>query len=142
MAQIGLTEASRLTGKATSTIVRAVQAGKLSASKDGNGRAIYDVAELERFFGQLTNPDEKRNAAAAANGHAVQQALQRMSDLRAEGLEREVRRLEAMVEDVKADRDQWRQQATALLTDQRPKEAAPAAAAPAPRGLLARLFWG
>lgn len=50
MARVGLTEAARLTGRQRSTILRAIQAGRLAEHRDGQGRRVVDVAELQRLW--------------------------------------------------------------------------------------------
>ena len=49
--------AAQLTGKDRSTILRAVESGRLSASKDERGQWLIDPAELERVYGSLRVPD-------------------------------------------------------------------------------------
>jgi hypothetical protein len=49
--------ASKLTGKDRSTILRAVENGRLSATKNERGQWLIDPAELERVYGSLRVPD-------------------------------------------------------------------------------------
>jgi hypothetical protein len=51
MAKIGITEASKITGKSIPTIYRYVQKGKLSKGSDGT----FDTNELLRVFGEFKN---------------------------------------------------------------------------------------
>jgi DNA-binding transcriptional MerR regulator len=127
MAQVGLSEAAKLTGKSQSTIHRAAETGKLSAGKNENGDRVFDVAELERVYG-LKAPDEdtddRRNDADESPRQETQIALlemelQQARDRLADRDER-VAELKALVEDARRDRDHWREQANKLLiTDQR-----------------------
>ena len=55
MAQIGFSEASRLSGRSRSTLYRAVKSGVLSATTDSKGNQVIDVAELARVYGPLRN---------------------------------------------------------------------------------------
>lgn len=128
-ATVGLTEAARLTGKNASTITRSRRSGKLSARADGNGNALFDVAELERVFGPLRCPDDAGTSANSVQGTMAHDALTRMHDAekaalrqQIEGLQERLREKDALIEDTRRDRDHWRQQATALLTDQRTNE--------------------
>lgn len=111
MTKLSLSQAAKLTEKSKSTINRAIKTGKLSASRHEDGSYSIDPAELARAFNieplegarrRDTEPDETR-------------LLERIAMLEAMlSREREVSA------DLKEDRDRWRQQATALLIDQRP----------------------
>lgn len=157
--KVGLTEAAALIGKAPSTITRAVKAGRLSATQDAQGRTVYDVAELERVYGPLKTPDGARNDAHALQGNAAQLDTQRAQEAEKAALERLITHLEASNRDLTAERDRLlgiieeQAQQVRLLTDQRQKEPAPAAASderqvepqgrvPARRSLLSRLLGG
>lgn len=142
MPKIGLTEAARLTGKASSTIVRASKkTGGLSAEKDSTGRTVYDVAELERFFGSLQASAVQPDGADALRSSTTQQGELRVK-LGAE--EEKSRLLQAQVEDLRGERDRLlalvAEQTTSirLLSDQR----IPAPTEPEKRGVWQRLFGG
>ncbi len=57
MPQLNVRDAAKLTGKDRSTITRAIEKGRLSASRDDVGRFLIDPAELERVFGTLLSAD-------------------------------------------------------------------------------------
>lgn len=58
MPQIRIAEAARLLGVSDDTIRRWVEAGRLTAGKDGAGRLVIDGAELARFAQQIAEaPD-------------------------------------------------------------------------------------
>ena len=59
MPLINVRIAAELAGKDRSTIVRAIEEGRLSAAKDARGRYQIDPAELERVYGTLRLPDER-----------------------------------------------------------------------------------
>src|SRR5215211_4042891 len=63
MPHVSVRIASELTGKDRSTITRAIDAGKLSAAKDEQGRFLIDPSELERVFGSLALPADARTDA-------------------------------------------------------------------------------
>lgn len=113
--KLSASQAAKETGKSIPTITRAINSGKLSARKlDGGGYEI-DPAELFRVFDpvtakQLETPNELPDATPNQT-----KALEVEVKLLRELLDRE---REALA-DVAKDRDHWRQQATALLTDQR-----------------------
>jgi hypothetical protein len=125
MPQVSISEAARLTGKARSTIQRHIRQGKVSKEKEAEGNPVIDTSELERVYGSLQQrgssidhsigQSEAPNAAGVGRGEA-------------EALKRENALLREQVDDLRKDRDHWRQQATALLTDRR--QAGP------------RSFWG
>ena len=114
-----LNEAAKAVGKSKTTIHRAIKSGKISASKLENGAYAIDPSELHRVFQvgtterTIRNDTEQRETAAG------------MADIRLEMLEKERERerqqLEETIADLREDRDRWRQQATALLEDRRPR---------------------
>src|SRR5215211_4082113 len=63
MPHVSVRTAAELTGKDRSTITRAIDAGKLSATRDEHGRFLIDPAELERVFGLLSMPSDARTDA-------------------------------------------------------------------------------
>lgn len=111
MPELSLSQSAKLTGKSKSTINRAIKTGKLSATRHEDGTYSIDPAELARAF----------------DVEPLEGAKRRDADLDGTRLLERITALEAMLNrereisaDLKEDRDRWRQQATALLTDQRP----------------------
>lgn len=109
--ELSLSQAAKATGKSKSTINRAIKSGKISATRHEDGSYSIDRSELARVFrsgtpsgsewvsaAPLTEPT--RTATLEAENAALRAALER---------EREA------LDDLRADRDIWRQQATALL---------------------------
>lgn len=132
MAKVGLKEAARLTGKNASTITRAAKAGRISCSQDQHGNRTFEVAELDRVFGLEPQPSGNArvrtdaDAPSRTSAHEVRSAppdpvLITAHQREVSLLEEHVRLLKNQLEDTQKDRDHWRQQATALLTDQRSK---------------------
>jgi hypothetical protein len=120
--QVGLTEAAELTGKSPSTLTRAVNNGRLSATPAPDGSRLFDVAVLERVFGQLRKPGEARTGADDVQRTDLHDALEEARRAQIVGYEREIRHLEQMLEETRKERDRWQEQAgqiTRLLTDQR-----------------------
>lgn len=114
-AELSLSQAAKATGKSKSTINRAIKNGKLSATRHEDGTYSIAASELFRAFPIGTSsgsewidtqPEEPQDRTSMVRIEALEAALQR---------EREIN------VDLQADRDHWRQQATALLQDQRPK---------------------
>ena len=124
-----LGEAAKETGLAKSAISRAIKSGRLSAVRQENGSFSIDPAELFRVYPRNGCPEQKTERLATQEATEAQR--------------REVTLLRELLEEVRgerdnlrADRDHWRQQATMLLTHQ-----PPAAETPRP-GLWRRLFGG
>ena len=120
MPLLTLNQAAKECGKSKSVLLGAIRAGRLSAIRDDLNQWQIDPAELFRVYqsrrsenGQKEQsvPHEERhqNALLLANiGH----------------LEKQLATAESVADDLRADRDHWRQQATALLTHQpEPREA-------------------
>lgn len=108
-----LGQAAKATGKNKTTIQRAIAKGRVSASKDDTGAYFIDPAELHRVFPAVTvaQPAQGNDTQPHSNG----------SDSRTEitMLRAMLSREQEINADLREDRDRWRQQATALLTDQR-----------------------
>ena len=121
--QVGLAQAVELTGKHASTITRAVQNGKLSATVGQDGQRQYDVAELERWAGQLKTPGSNGDASTEdVQRNDVHMAELAAKDAEIEGYRERVRLLQEVVEETRKERDRWQEQAgkiTHLLTDKR-----------------------
>jgi hypothetical protein len=121
-------QAADETGKSKATILKAIKTGRLSGSKDDKGEWQIDPAELFRVY-QHAPTDSQSSAPAHTTEHgglsvelaAVRDKLATLEHER----QRERGQLESQIDDIKQDRDFWRQQATALLTDQRKPEPEP-----------------
>ena len=111
LSELSLTQAARVTGKSKSTINRAIKTGKLSATRHEDGTYSIDPSELARAF-DVEHLDSAKRRDAEPDGTRL---LERIAAL--EALLSREREISA---DLKEDRDRWRQQATALLIDQRP----------------------
>ena len=110
MPELSLSQAAKLTGKSKSTINRAIKTGKLSAIRHEDGSYSIDPAELSRAFNLEPEEGSKRRDAEPNENRFLE---------RIEALEMMLNREREISADLKEDRDRWRQQATALLTDQR-----------------------
>lgn len=110
MPVLSLSQAAKLTGKSKSTINRAIKTGKLSATRHEDGTYSIDPAELVRAFEVEPLEGVKRRDADLDGTRLLE---------RIEALETMLSREREISADLKEDRDRWRQQATALLTDER-----------------------
>jgi hypothetical protein len=88
-----LASAAAATGVNRSTVLRAIKAGRLSAQRDEQGGWQIDPAELHRVFPPL--PAAATSAPASAQRDAMADAL--------------VAELRAVIADLRADRDHWRE---------------------------------
>ena len=115
-----LAGAAAATGLNKTTILRAIKSGRISGTKNELGEWQVEPAELHRNYPPVAGPRAGSDAlprdaattlpsAAEARARAFL-AEQRLSDLK------------ALIADMQADRDAWRNQAQRLLiADQRAK---------------------
>jgi hypothetical protein len=106
-----LAQAAEATGKSKSTILRAIKAHRISATKNDVGDWRIDPSELHRVFAAARNTADRAGngspeRGATANETALEAqiaALRDVSEL-----------LRQQLDDVRNDRDHWRAQAEAL----------------------------
>lgn len=126
-----LKEAAERTGRGKPAILKAIQKGRISARKNEFGEWQIDPAELHRVYPPVPGTVSGNGTIERWETPKETSVLQRELEI----LREERRRDFDLIEDLRKDRDHWRQQATALLTDQR--ATAPQKAA---EGLLARAW--
>ena len=123
--KLSASQAAKEVGKSVPTITRAIKSGRLTAEKRDGGGYDIDPAELFRVWPKVTDESD-----------ATQTKLGRETLSVTSALEREVELLREMLDETRADRDQWREQAqkiTALIEADKPEP-------PEKRGLWARVF--
>lgn len=103
-------QAAKAVGVSTATITRALKSGKISGEKDENGSWSIDLSELYRVFqpvSKITSEQEvmQRNATPLPYTERQPQIT---------ALEREIALLRENLEDLKGDRDKWREMAERL----------------------------
>ena len=105
--------AAKAVGKTKSTITKAIASGKLSAVKNDSGAWEIDVAELHRVYppSPTKTVEIERKDIPIGNTENSKEI---------EALERLLKAAETQLEDVKADRDEWRKQANQLLLTNTP----------------------
>jgi hypothetical protein len=122
---LSLRQAARTAGVSKSTISRAIQAGRLSASRSDDGGWSIDPAELCRVYPLTSSPvSTERPIDRPADGFAGQDAtpagtpgpvrdslFETQLDALRQLLEAERRR----ADELRADRDAWREQAQRLI---------------------------
>ena len=114
-----LGEASKQTGIQKSTLSKALKSGKLSYVDKTSAGYKIDPAELFRVF------PKKPLEAVSSERLDTPQETHEINELKAKlhAQDKLMQRLESENKDLKADRDEWREQARSLrlLTDQRSK---------------------
>lgn len=120
--KLSASQAAKRVGKSIPTITRAIKNGKLSAKPRDGGGWIIDASELFRVW------------APRSDGTDVTvPTLPNEIPLETSVLEREVELLREMLDDTRADRDSWKEQAqkvTSLVEDKSARQ----------KGLWKRLF--
>lgn len=124
-----LRTAAQHTGTSKSTILRAIKSGRLSATRLEDGSYEIDPAELERVYPAQrmkqramdamehhapTTSDERNTVAPDATTAALTAQI--------EGLREILKRADATADELREDRDRWRnmaEQAQRLIPDQR-----------------------
>jgi hypothetical protein len=115
MVGLSAREAADQVGLTKQAIIKAIRKGTISAEKDVSGEWRIDPAELFRVYQATAKVVDNQQPAAAV----VDPGLQREVAFRDE----KIALLEDQLADLREDRDRWRaqaEQATRLLTDQRP----------------------
>lgn len=109
-----LGQAAIAVNKSKSTISKAIKNGVISAEKQPNGSFKIEAAELHRVF-PANSIKEQSQTPDKTHKDSVE-TLVKMAQIEAK-----LEAAEKRAEDLEKDRDSWRQQATALLVDHRPK---------------------
>lgn len=116
-----LGQAAKATGKSKSTISKALKSGIISGEKGANGAFKIEPSELHRVFPANSIKEHSKAAENTTKEHLETAVKIAQLEVRLEAAEKRA-------DDLEQDRDSWRNQANALLTDQRPK------------GLINRIF--
>lgn len=114
-----LGEAAKATGKAKSTILRAIRSGKISASKKDRTYNI-DPSELFRVFDAMVAHPVQSNKTQLSSEHP--ERLKLRLELAEEERGRERDQMQATIDDLRVRLDRSEDRITALLTDQRASE--------------------
>ena len=125
-----LAEAAKETGLTKPAIFKAIQKGRVSATKDDKGQWLIDPAELFRVY----PPAAKKETQETQTGNfelllklKEMEAKLEVTEKRLLDKESEIENFRAQVDDLRTERERWRTQAeqiTRLLTDQREREQA------------------
>ncbi len=119
-----LGEAAKATGKSKSTISKAIKNGRISALKGSNGAYSIDPSELHRVYPitiQETGALEQEETPKSSEVNTHNENKLRELEIILKASQQRLEDRDEQLTDLKEDRDKWRQQATALLEDKRPK---------------------
>jgi len=108
-----LGQAAKVCGKSKPTILNAINRGRLSATRDDKGQWQIDPAELSRVYpySLKSNEPEQSEGSILSEKEAEIRELR----IRLQALEEIRAVIEREAEELRADRDAWRHQATAAL---------------------------
>lgn len=123
-----LGEAAKATGKSKATISKAIKSGRFSARKDESGTFHIDPSELHRVYPPAVSSEHTETPANTSQRADIDGTIRELQ-ARLEAAHERLSDKETVIADLREDRDRWRQQATALLEDHRPK------------GFFKRLLW-
>lgn len=121
MPKLSLRQAAEQVGKSKSTILRAVQKGKISADRTDDGGYAIDPSELIRVYGDTVAQrasTEPKGQDATPDGTAALQA-------QIDGLKAQLELMREQLDDAKGQREAWQKQAETaqrLLADHSPKK--------------------
>ena len=107
---LSASQAAKKVGKSIPTITRAIKKGKLSAAPREGGGWVIEASELFRVFPAVSGESDVTQSMSGIETPPETSVLQR-----------EVELLREMLEETRADRDNWKDQAqkiTALIEDQ------------------------
>lgn len=115
-----LGEAAKATGKSKATISKAIKNGRISARKNETGTFQIDPSELHRVYPPTVYSEHNETPISTRVKPDVDGDIRELQ-ARLEAAHERLSDKDAVISDLREDRDKWRQQATALLADQRPK---------------------
>jgi len=138
-----LGEAAKASGKSKATISKAIKSGRLSAIKQETGVFRIEAAELHRVYPKTVDGNQDRTLKTVAQTPENTPSVRELQ-ARLEAAQERLADRDAVIADLRDDRDRWRQQATALLADQRPVPQPVTQPAPKPDQLVVQPpkgFW-
>ena len=112
--------AAKATGKSKATISKALKSGRISGHKGDDGVFHIDPSELHRVYPPIS-PSEHKETPDSEPENISTKMLVRELETRLEAAQQRLTDKDGIIDDLREDRDRWRQQATSLLEDKRPK---------------------
>lgn len=112
-----LGDAAKATGKTKPTISKAIKSGRISAIRLENGSYQIEPSELHRVYPPISETGINLPYETPKNAPVNPQELIKIKELevRLEAANEKISDKEAQLDDIKQDRDKWRQQANSLL---------------------------
>ena len=105
-----LGEAAKATGKSKPTISRAIKKGVISGKKNHNGEYILDESEVHRVWPMLQVASNDtitvKQSETDSNNNVLQHEIEMLRERLADK--------EQIIEDLREDRQHWREQAQAI----------------------------
>ena len=114
-----LGEAAKATGKSKATISKAIKSGRISAQKGDTGSFHIDPSELHRVYPPTVSTEHEETPNNTFRKPETDITIRELQ-ARLEAANERLSDKETVIADLREDRDKWRQQATALIADQRP----------------------
>jgi excisionase family DNA binding protein len=116
-----LGQAAKATGITKTTIAEAIKKGRISAIKDDSGRYQIDPSELHRVYKPVSTQDGK--ADTQNEQYKIHELTAKLMVLEAQvkSIGEIKERIEAECDDLRTDRDKWREQANLALLTHQPK---------------------
>lgn len=112
--------AAKATGKSKATISKALKSGRISGHKGDDGVFHIDPSELHRVYPPISQ-SERQETPESQPENTHTSILVRELETRLEAAQQRLTDKDGVIDDLREDRDRWRQQATSLLEDKRPK---------------------
>lgn len=134
-----LGEAAKASGKSKATISKAIKSGRLSAIRQETGTFSIEASELHRVYPLNVDGNQDRTARTVGETLESSPSVKELQ-ARLEAAQERLADRDAVIADLREDRDRWRQQATALLADQRPASQLDQSPVQRPKGFWKRLF--
>lgn len=115
-----LGSAAKATGKSKATISKALKSGRISGHKGDDGVFHIDPAELHRVYPPIPQSEHNETLEGLPKSTNTN-ILVRELEMRLEAAQQRLTDKDGVIDDLREDRDRWRQQATSLLEDKRPR---------------------
>ena len=112
--------AAKATGKAKATISKALKSGRISGHKGEDGVFRIDPAELHRVYPPISESEHEETPEGEPENRHVGTPVREL-EARLEAAHQRLTDRDEVINDLREDRDRWRQQATSLLEDKTPK---------------------
>ena len=104
-----LGEAAKATGKSKAAISKAIKSGRVSARKDETGTFHIDPSELHRVYPPAASSEQRETHVNTPERTNIDGTIRELQ-ARLEAAHERLSDKEAVIADLREDRDRWRQQ--------------------------------